>query len=144
MSISIPTVTGYGGMWETTGGPNAANAAPYSMLFARSAQENRIALKVNTRGFRAVRRVLRTLVASNLGATATDTYVRVTAPNGLTDNDDLGGLRAVETVTTVDRATVAGDRTYLIAKILDRHFIANPSSWPADLSGNGGGGKLGA
>lgn len=144
MSISIPTVTGYSGFWQTSGGVNANNAAPYAMLFARSAQENRIAIKSGTRGWRALREVLKTLVESNLGSTALDTYTRVTAPNGLTDNDDLGGLRAMETVTTVNRVTAAADRTYFVNKMLDRHFIANPSSWPTDASGNGGGGKLGS
>lgn len=138
MSLSIPTVTGYSGLWQTTG-----DLSSYAMLFARSAQENRIALMSGTRGWRALREVLRTLVNENVGGTALDTYTRITAPNGLTDADELGGLRSVETVTTVNRATTATDRTYLNTHIIDRHFIANPSSWPTDLSGNGGGGKLG-
>jgi hypothetical protein len=48
----------------------------------------------------------------------------------------------METVTTVNRNTTAADLTYAQG-LVDRVFNAEISSYPVDLSGNGGGGKRG-
>jgi hypothetical protein len=51
-----------------------------------------------------------------------------------------GGLRTVETVTYQTGVTVAGDLTTVDTQIAAKH---KPSSYPTELSGAGGGGRIG-
>lgn len=75
--------------------------------------------------------LLKSITGVAPGATSTDTYRRVT-------NGHLGGAVATEVVTTVNRTTTAADVTAFTA-LWNR--VVNPTTYPADLSGNGGGGK---
>lgn len=142
MSLPIPTVTGYSTFWEREAPVGQASA--YAMLYARSSPENRAAQLLGRPGLRAVRELFRTLAGAATGNAASDTYVRAVAPNGITEAGSLGGARVIETVTTVNRNTTAADLTAM-SDILDRYIGMDPAiaSYPADLSGNGGGGQLG-
>lgn len=144
MSISAPTVTGYSGFWLNEGGLNGA-ATPYAMLFHRASTELRMATLSSRPGFRAMRELLETLIGANVGAAAADSYARVSAPDALASASQLGGLRTIETVTTVDRITATADKSYFVDNFIKKRFIMNPAiaSYPTDASGNGGGGKLG-
>lgn len=139
MSITVPTVTGYSTFWQMQSQPT------YAMLSARSYEESAIARVLSRGGFRGVRAVMRRMNGTAVGSTATDTYARVSAPQGLTDAQALGGSRTIDTVTSVSRATVAADLTYENAQFYDKLFNMAPaiSSYPVDGSGNGGGGKAG-
>lgn len=139
MTVTVPTVTGWSNFWG-----ESANA--YAMLFSRSSQERNASLALHKSGFRAYRRLMLTLNGTAVGSTATDTYARVTAPVGLTETALFGGLRTIETVTSVSRATVTADKTMIDTRIINGLFSQAPTipgGYPSDLSGNGGGGKAG-
>jgi hypothetical protein len=82
---------------------------------------------------RKFRRVLRVLVTSGVGATATETRTRVKATQGLQPS-----LVPIETVTLINRSLVTPDLQMMQA-LIDR--VTAPTVYPPDLSGAGGGGK---
>lgn len=82
----------------------------------------------------AVTQLMYTLLGAATGATATKTKTQVQGQTGAP-----GGLVTIETITLVNRATTANDLAAFQA-LLRR--LPAPASYPADLSGNGGGGKL--
>jgi hypothetical protein len=81
----------------------------------------------------SLRRLLTALVGVAPGATATQTKKQVQGQPG-----SPGGAVPIETITLINRATTAADVTGLNALLFR---VPWPSSYPADLSGNGGGGK---
>lgn len=125
--------TSWSNFW---GGANS-----YSLLNARAA-ELAISRALMPAQFRSLRAVMRTLNGTAAGSTATATYARISAPAGLTDSEDFGGARVVDTITDINRATTAADVTY-IDGLITRLASANPSTYATDASGNGGGGKVG-
>lgn len=141
MSFTPPAVTGYSAFYDASlGRPFNGDTATYNAMlrYGRSSNERRASFALSRSGFRGMRRVLKELVGVAPGATATDTYGRVSAPI----SEFLGGARAVDTITTVNAATTAAQVTYLNALVADGLFLQNPSSYPVDASGNGGGNKL--
>lgn len=87
----------------------------------------------------AFKRLLIALTGAASGGTATETYVRVQAVQALNSITTNGGVVPMETVTQINRATTAGDITNLKAM-----FARSPvATFPADVSGNSGGGKAG-
>jgi hypothetical protein len=73
------------------------------------------------------------------GGAALVQHKRVKSSQNLSQNDQ-GGLRVIETFDDVNRVTTAADETLLEAAY---NLASNPSSYPVDRGGNGGGGKLG-
>jgi len=104
--------------------------------------------------FRGWRRLLYVLIGAAAGSSAVENRARVLAEQAGSSSTSgaLGGLRTIETVSLVPTASGAGspatrnsaaaDVTYLKA-MLDRLSALAPASYPTDLSGNTGGGKLG-
>lgn len=127
--------TGYAQFWGS--GSNA-----YQPLFGRNAPEMDLSRVLARGGNRAFRRVLTTLNGSAVGSTATETRARISAPAGLTQNAQLGGSRAIDTITEINRVTATADMNY-VAAVATRMFVQQPSSYAVDASGNGGGGKAG-
>ena len=80
---------------------------------------------------------LRALLAALTGIVAGGT-VTVTRKQVQGQQGAPGGLQTIETVTAMNRTTTAADVTMLNALFIRNVF---PSSYVADLSGNGGGGK---
>lgn len=142
MSIAVPTVTGYSAFWSAVSNINGEVGAPYAMRFSRSSHERRASIALSRSGFRAVRELMVTLNGVAPGQTALDTYAQAgTTQQGPTAIGP-GGVRTVDTITTVNRVTTAGDVTTLNARVIDGLFVAAPTSYPTDASGNGGGGKV--
>jgi hypothetical protein len=83
---------------------------------------------------RVLRALWYALSGAAAGGAASVTKKRVTATQG----GNLDGLIPIETQTILSRNTTAADLTAIKA-LMDR--VVYPSSYPADLSGNGGGGK---
>lgn len=81
-----------------------------------------------------LRRVLTTLLGAAAGGTATQTKKQVQHVTG-----SPGGPVPVETVNLINRVTTAADVTAFNALLFRNVY---PASYPADVSGNGGGGKL--
>lgn len=138
--IPAPTVTGWSTFWQQIA--PVGQGAAYALHGNRSSQERRIAIHLAKPGYRGMRRVIRTLLGAAVGAAATETHSRIVAPAGLTQAASFGGARQIESVTDVNRVTTAADLTY-VQGVVDRVYNANPTSYPTDLSGNGGGGKEG-
>jgi len=91
----------------------------------------------NGAGSMALKALWVALTGTAVGSNATATYKRV---SGMIADNNYGGVRPIETVTVVNRNTTAADDTAITA-LLNRNVF--PSTYVADLSGNGGGGKLG-
>ncbi len=122
--------------WGTTPGA-------YSMLGVESPVERGISRVFARQNERVAKRIIYTLLGASVGGTATETFAQISAPTGLTQSAALGGLRTVDTVTAVNRATTAADLTYMqsmITRMINTPTIAN---YATDASGNGGGGKAG-
>lgn len=81
------------------------------------------------------------LIGAASGSNVTDTRNRIVAVQTIGSIDNLGGKRAIETVTLINRNTTAADVSAL--KAITGVGTAYPASYPADKSGNAGGGKLG-
>lgn len=93
------------------------------------------ALFRNNGGQKKLTALLLDLLGVVSGSTASYTYKQVA---GQTGDNNLGGVRPIETITVINRASTAADITAITA-LINRQVY--PSSYPADLSGNGGGGK---
>jgi hypothetical protein len=138
MSVS-PVVMGsptWSLFWGTTPGA-------YSMLGNESPTERGISRVFARQNERVAKRIILTLLGAAVGGTATETFAQISAPAGLTQASQLGGLRTVDTVTAVNRVTNANDLSYtqsLVQRMINTPTIAN---YAVDASGNGGGGKAG-
>lgn len=81
-----------------------------------------IAQKMGTQGLVAEREILRTLDGAVAGAVATKTRARIT------NSTELGGLRTVENVNLVNRATTAADVTRTKRDLLSLSAITTMAS----------------
>ena len=122
-----------------TGSATAGGAAGSVQFNGLTQDDYRVATKLNNQSNRAIRQLMRTLLGAAAGTTATAPYTRVRAVSALSDPLMLGGLVSIESTNYVNRATTTADRDALIA-MLDR--LNGPSSYPVDLSGNGGSGGI--
>jgi hypothetical protein len=91
------------------------------------------------RGNRPIRRLLLTLLGSVVGSNATETYPRVQANQLMNQPLQGGGLVTIETATQINRNTTAADLSNVV-NALSRSPI---TTFPTELSGTSGGGKLG-
>lgn len=151
MSFAVPTVTGYSGAFTNTVGiPSAGHAASYNALprYARSSTERAVAVAMIRHGFRSMRRAVISLNGAAPGGSAAEGVKRVQAQtpfNSLT----YGGARVVETHTLSSGVTTSAMESYIDTKLLrdgryTGHVVTNGSlGYPTDLSGNGGGSKIG-
>lgn len=86
-----------------------------------------------------LRELMIELTGAAAGQAALVQRKRVQAEANLSQNVQ-GGLRTIETFDVVNRVTASADETNIEAALA---LSSQPSSYPADASGNGGGGKLG-
>lgn len=134
-----PGVVGFTGFTPTlsTGQANTpatTGAVYYNGIGQDDAKLARIFRKGGaSKAFRAIWLALNGVAA---GGSASSTYKRITAVAGEQPN----GLIPIETVTAISRVTTAADATAITA-LFNR--VVQPSTYVADASGNGGGGKLG-
>jgi hypothetical protein len=98
----------------------------------------RVSRLFHTRSLAVMKELMLTLNGAASGEEAGTNYTRVKHLQGLTN--ELGGKRAIETITLLNRVTTAADESDIDAMLTLNY---QPSPYPADLSGNGGGGKLG-
>lgn len=89
-------------------------------------------------GRAAQRELIHALTGAAAGETASASHKRVTAVVDRSENVQ-GGVRAIETKSHVNRATVAGDATAIKNAIRQ----SSKPTYPVDRAGNGGGAKLG-
>ncbi len=147
MSFGSVAVGGYSAFFDPAlarpgnGAEISYNAMP---RFGRSSGEVSIARLLAKGGFRATRRVMRALNGAAPGGAASETYARVsTADQTGPTSIGPGGVRAIETATLNSGVTTAAQETYIDNLVIDPIYNQAPTSYPVDLSGNGGGGKVG-
>jgi hypothetical protein len=145
MSFAVPTVTGYSGAFTNTVGiPSAGHATSYNALprYARSSTERAVSSAMVRRGFRGMRRAIISLTGAAPGGSAAESYKRIQAQtpfNSLT----YGGQRVVETNVVASGVTTSAMETYIETEMLRSGFYATSITYATDLSGNGGGSKIG-
>lgn len=126
--------TGY----TNTLGPTVANSAStsgYAYSNGIFQHDDRIAKVVRNGGGSVIAKaVWYALLGAATGGTANATKKQVQHVTGAP-----GGLIPIETITLVNRTTTAADLTAFQA-LMNR--TPTPASYPADLSGNGGGGHV--
>lgn len=142
--------------WNATLGSAAANVpgASGALVSGESNFDPKVSQLLRKRQFRGFRRLLRTLVGTAAGSSAVENTTREKAFQAMdaATTGQGGGLITMETVSLVPssaggsapatRNTTSADVTYFTA-LIDRLSALAPASYPADLAGNGGGGKLG-
>lgn len=127
------------GFWER-GGIGDTGTFSHSLQNNRRSWRRRVA-----RSFRGIaalkdKALMVELIGATTGGTAATTYKRAPHPTNGALGTNVGGLRTAVTVTPIDRATVAADVTNMELYVNDD---SKPNTYPADRSGNGGGGKGG-
>lgn len=132
MSLPGPvTVTGWSNFWGSV-------ANSYAMLYGRSSTQRNMSYPLAGIGPAAFRAIMKALNGAAAGGTAASTYARVQ------HSANPGGLRTIETITLINRATTTADRDLINTLVIDSIPAELPSTtYPVDLSGNGGGGKSG-
>lgn len=117
------------------GDANVGSTAGYVQRLGIGQYDDKFAKLLQGSGSnKAIRAMWRALTGGAFGGIAYATSKRVQHVN----SDMLGGLVPIETVTLVNRNTTAADQTAFLA-LMDR--VVYPSTYVADRSGNGGGGK---
>jgi len=87
---------------------------------------------------KAYKEIVRTFVTDDVGSAAFASHTRVAAPAPF-NSTGHGGVHAIETINDINRNITAADETNLLGSVDGVHT----PTFPADKSGNGGGGKLG-
>ena len=122
----------YSGLWD------GVYNTPYPGTTIAPNAQKRLRRALKGLGSLAQQRIVRTFITGDVGSTATKTHTRVHGQLQ-TPNPSLGGVRTLDTVTDINRALTADDQTTILAAIDNVHT----PTWPVELSGNSGGGKLG-
>lgn len=126
----------YSGLWD------GHHGEPHALLTNKTGNVDtrmaRVAARRNGEAG-AFNEIVRTLAAGDETDTALFQTKRVLAVVNLSQGVQ-GGLRTIETVDVINRATDAADSARVEAAF---NLASVPSTYAADLSGNSGGGKLG-
>jgi hypothetical protein len=117
-----------------TGQANQSGNAGYVMFNGTQQGDDRLAKMFRNGAMTsAVTQILYTLLGASVGSIAAKQKTQVQWQQG-----SPGGLIPIETFYLIDRATTANDLN-AFQQLLKR--ITGPTTYPPDLSGNGGGGK---
>lgn len=146
MSFTPPTVTGYAGGFDPTmqraGNGTEANYNAVTR-YARTSAERHLALVVSRGGLRGLRAAMRSLNGVVAGSSAAASHARVRATASVDQGIGIspGGLRTVETFNDQTGNSTAAMVTYINSLVYDE--LVDAPTAATDLSGNGGGGKVG-
>lgn len=138
MSLALGlTYTGYNGALTQVNGGN--NGLSGSLVSGRSSAMRAVARRLKGQKNLALRVILRALAAGGSGqAIANGTYAQRIGATGMSPQ---GGQIQIVTTTANGASgnTAAADITEVNSYIFNESFA--PSTYPNDVSGNGGGGK---
>ena len=101
--------------------------------------EKRVSKLFRNEGLRELKELMISLTGIADGGAALAQFSRVAPDNTVGEAPGGGGQRTIDTIDAVNRVTVPADEVRIIAMLEE---IFAPSSYPADASGNGGGGQL--
>jgi hypothetical protein len=124
--MSIATVKG--GYW----GELFGSYTPISSATGKNPTLRGIARRY--RRLRALREIAETLNGVVAGSTALATHTRVKAVEAPNEEGQVGGVRTIETVTDVNRATTAADVAEILADVLS--YPLAPTTYPTNKDGN--------
>lgn len=135
--------TGFSPTMGSNGGGTPSTSG--SLMNGESFAADKISRMLRRPQYRAQRRLLRTLNGVVAGSTAVENLSQVLGVQALNQPLAIGGLVPITSTpklgaTVAGRATTAADQTRL-NNMIDR--VVKPSTYVADLSGNGNGGNLG-
>lgn len=133
LNKGIHPMPAWSGLWNEFG-----EATGHSLLVNKSSLRKRLSLLFRQRGNAVLKELMLELNGAAAGDAALAQRTRVTATQQLTLLGN-GGAVDIETVDLVNRNTTAADATD-IASVLSE---VKTRALQADISGNGGGGKLG-
>lgn len=122
----------WAGLWDSV------HAQPYAPISQRMTLPRRVGMAYQRDGMQELRALGKTLNGAAAGSTATAAVRKVEAVQSQASLG-LGGKRNVVSRTIINRATTATDKNNIDA-IYDAKFA--PTTYPADRSGMGGGGKV--
>ena len=120
--------------WSGFWGDAAGSTGSYALLQNKNPRRNGIRGTVNRESFRVATALFNGLVGAATGSNVTATHKRIA--NDASSVTPNGSVRTVETVTDINRNTAAADVTMLKEMVYD--VSRRPSTYPRDLSGNGG------
>lgn len=94
------------------------------------------------KSMKVINELIQTLNGAAVGGAALAQHTRIQAVRGISGGSqvDTGGSRPVETVDLINRVTTSADQTLVNTMMTEQR---DPATYPADASGNGGGGKVG-
>lgn len=152
MALTLYTNSGWSGFWQMTGDMQLYAAIPRARQGGRSPLERHIAKTFKRNQLRELVAVMAALNGAAAGGLASASYKRVQAPTGpsqstpaVTEIDEFGGLRTIETVTVINRVTTSADESYVddVLAVTDNLLSAGlgQATYPTVL-GSGGGGML--
>jgi hypothetical protein len=123
--------------WSPTlsiGDANAGSASGAVQFNGQTQHDYRLSYILLRRSNRALKELLSNLIGAESASINQVVNVRVQATNAV-----AGGLVPIENETIIYRDTTDDDIDMLVNLVIR---TCKPSSYPPDLSGNGGGGKL--
>lgn len=132
-SVGQVSFTGYTNTLAAGSANNAGTTGYVQFNGIQQGDDRIVKMLRNGGGTIASTRILYTLLGVAPGANAAQTKKQVRWEQG-----SPGGLITIETINIVNRATTAADVTAFQALV---SRVVQPSTYPPDLSGNGGGGK---
>ena len=123
----------WSGLYDDVGGE------PYALLVNRSPAIYHMRRILRDSGLRFLREQFDAAIAASAGEATVKTHNEVTAVATPGENVQ-GGVRSITTVNDMDNATISAAEVIELLEI--PQYQPDPSSYPADASGNGGGGKI--
>jgi len=99
----------------------------------------RVSKLFRNEGLRSFKELMITLNGVAAGSAALAQFARAATFSTPGSAPAGGGARTIDTVDAVNRVSATADQTAITA-MLEEEFV--PGSYPADPSGNGGGGQL--
>ncbi len=117
---------------------NEYSDGPHSLQVGILPLRRKATRVLKRKSMKVINELIQTLNGVVAGSTALAQHIRVQGAQVL--QNDVGGVRPIETVDLVNRATVTADETMIAAMLTEAR---NPATYPVDVSGTGGGGKGG-
>ena len=119
--------------WSGFWGDAAGGSGSYALLQDKNPRRGVIRGTVNRESFRVATALFNGLIGAATGSNVTATHKRIAEDNSTFTRN--GGARAIDTVTDINRNTVAGDVTMLKEMVTS---VSRRPTYARDLSGNGG------
>ena len=116
---------------------NEFSDGPHSLQVNIVPLRRKMTRVMKRKSMKVLNELIQTLNGVTAGSAALAQHVRVQARQGL--GLDAGGVQPIETVDLINRVSATADQTLINAALTEQR----DPTYPVELSGNSGGGKLG-